>query len=228
MSASASRKAANGYRRRAAPLLAALVLGACSAGGEAVPIRPRSHLALRFEATIPQMFDYTCGAASVATILTYYWGQPTSEKDAVEALRARYSLEEIARRRETGLSFDDLAFMASRLGFAAEGARIEASELAKLEGPVIVHLDKKRFQHFAVLRRVGDGVYYVSDPIVGQRTMDAEEFRREFTGTVLAIWREGTTLPRGSVLMRPRDGLSVTKTLGPVINAPPLHVQQIL
>lgn len=193
-----------------------------------MPIRPVSHLALRFEATVPQVFDYTCGAASVATILTYYWGRPTGEKDAIDALRARYSLEEIALRRETGLSFDDLVVIAERLGFAAEGARIEAAELAKLEGPVIVHLDKRRFQHFAVLRRVGDGVYYVSDPIVGQRAMDAEEFRREFTGRVLAIWREGAALPRGSVLMRPRDGLSVRQTLGPVINAPSLHVQPIL
>lgn len=205
--------------RAAVSLACWLSVAACSEPGAPVPIRPVSLLALRYEATVPQAFDYTCGAASVATVLTYYWDTATTEAQVITALRKRYSLDELARRRDTGLSFDDLIFAAKELGFEAEGARVDADELAKLQGPAIVQLTNSKFQHFVVLRRVGAGVYYVSDPIVGQLAMSATEFRTDFSGFALAIWRSGDALPVGTMLMRPRDGISVTNSLERVINA---------
>ena len=213
---------------RVALVPAAFLLAACSGGGSGIPVRPTSYLALRYEGTVPQRFDYTCGASSIATVLSYYWQRPTTEDDVIGALRRRYTSAEIARRRETGLSFDDLIFAANQLGYAAEGARVSPQELGKLGGPVIVHLDKGRFQHFAVLRRAGDGVYYLSDPVVGQVAMAAADFEAEFSGNVLAIWKEGVALPSGALLSRPRDGQSVTNTLGKVLNAPAYAPQSIL
>lgn len=206
----------------------AISVSGCNAAGPALPTRPVSYLALRYEATVPQGFDYTCGAASVATILNYYWGSPTTEADVIDALRGRYTIAEIARRRETGLSFDDLIFAATRLGFAAQGARVRLAELPKLAGPVIVHLNKGHFQHFAVLRRVGKGVYYISDPVVGQIAMSAAEFSAQFSGNILAIWKKGASLPEGMALSRPRDGVSVLNTFGSLIDAPTTIPRPIL
>ena len=201
-------------------VLGAVMLSACQDGKAAVPIRPVSYLALRYEATIPQAFDYTCGASSVATILTYYLDRSTTEAEIIGALRKRYPIEEIAKRRETGLSFDDLIFAANQLGYSAEGAHIVSSELRKLEGPVIDHLDKGKFQHFAVLRLVGDNVFYLSDPVVGQVVMSSAEFESEFSGNILAIWREGMELPRTASLSRPRDDVSLLDTVERVNNVP--------
>lgn len=214
--------------RVALGVLACSSVGACDGTGQPVGARPTSLLALRYEATVPQQFDYTCGAASIATVLTYYWGRPTTEPEVVNALRQRYSLEEIARRRETGLSFDDLIFAASRLGFSAQGAQLAVDQLSKLQGPAVIQLTSGKFQHFVVLRQVGQDVYYVSDPIAGQRAMGASEFRAEFSGYALAIWRPGGPLPASARLMRPRDGLSVTNSLGKVINAGSLAPHPIL
>ena len=206
----------------ASKVLAVLLpLAACAGPGVLPPLRPVSMLGLRFEATVPQRFDYTCGASSVATVLTFYWDRPTSEADAVAALERRYSAEEVARRRDTGLSFDDLIFMVERLGFAAQGATVPVAQLGRLRGPVVVQLSDPSFEHFVVLRRVGDGVFYLSDPIVGNYPMDAARFEREFTGHALAIWRPGGSLPRDAPLTRPRDGLSVTNSLERVLDAPP-------
>ncbi len=205
---------------RALVVLSAIALSACRGNEAGVAIRPLSYLALRYEATIPQAFDYTCGAASVATILTYYLHRPTTEAEVIGALRKRYSIEEIAKRRETGFSFDDLIFAANQLGYSAEGAHVVSSELRKLVGPVIVHLDKGKFQHFAVLRLVGDNVYYLSDPVVGQVAMSTAEFDNEFSGSILAIWKAGMQLPKTALLSRPRDGISLLNTVGGSINAP--------
>ena len=212
--------------RLAPALLLGLLVGCAS--GPPVPLRPVSMLGLRFEATVSQAFDYTCGAASVATVLTYYWNQPTTEADVIEVLKQRYSLSEIAKRRDTGLSFDDLIFMAQKLGFSAQGAQVKLDQLPQLKGPVIVQLVNPKFNHFVVLRRVGKGVYYVSDPIVGSRAMSAAEFQSEFSGNALAIWRPDTVLPLNPKLMQPRDGLSVTNSLKDVINATPWSPHPIL
>jgi len=210
---------ATAFIRAALKVLVCSTVGACGGTSPPVGIRPISLLALRYEATVPQQFDYTCGAASIATVLTYYWNHPTAEPDVINALKQRYSLEEIAQRRETGLSFDDLIFAANRLGFSAQGAQLAADQLSKLQGPAIIQLTSSKFQHFVVLRQVGQGVYYVSDPIVGQRAMNASEFHEEFSGYALAIWRPDASLPANAKLMRPRDGLSVTNSLEKAINA---------
>ncbi len=212
---------------RLAPALLLGLLAGC-ANGPPVPLRPVSMLGLRFEATVSQAFDYTCGAASVATVLTYYWDRPTTEADAIEVLKQRYSLADIAKRRDTGLSFDDLIFMAQKLGFAAQGAQVGLDQLPRLNGPVIVQLVNPKFNHFVVLRRVGEGVYYVADPIVGGRAMSEAEFRSEFSGNALAIWRPGAALPFSPKLMQPRDGVSVTNSLKDVINATPWAPHPIL
>ena len=46
---------------------------------------------------------------------------------------------------------EDLAYIAKKLGFEAEGARLGLAALLKLNGPVIVHFNKGVFQHFSVL-----------------------------------------------------------------------------
>jgi predicted double-glycine peptidase len=208
-------------------LLLALLLALMGCvSGPHVSDRPVSYLALRYEATVPQHKEFTCGAASVATILTYYWNAPTSETRALQTLKVRYTEAQLHHISETGLSFDDLIFMANELGFSAEGAKVTLNQLPSLAGPVIVHLDKGVFKHFAVLRKTGDGVYYVSDPIVGQLTMHADEFEQQYTGYVLAIWKEDASLPLHSILNAPRDGIRVSDSLRRAINVPDLPLSR--
>src|SRR5208337_4135766 len=189
--------------------------------------RPFSYLAMRYEATVPQGQDFTCGAASLATVLTYYWGDRTTESDVLEALRGRYTKQEMQKKEVDGLSFEDLIYAAKRRGFDAQGGKVPEVELVNLQGPVIVRLKKsERFQHFVVLRKVGDGVYYLSDPVVGQSTESYADFHAQYTGDALAIWRKGAPLPRAARLTSPRDGISVSNSLARAINGPQVTLQK--
>jgi len=189
--------------------------------------RPFSYLAMRYEATVPQLQDFTCGAASLATVLTYYWGDRTTESDVLKALEGRYTKEEIRKKGVTGLSFDDLIYAAEKLGFAAQGGKVAEAELANLQGPVIVRLKKsEKFQHFVVLRKIGDGVFYLSDPVVGQLSQSYADFHEQYTGDALAIWRRGASLPKAARLSSPRDGVSVSNSLAREINVPQPSLQR--
>jgi hypothetical protein len=197
----------------------ALSTAGCVAGPK-ISDRPTSYLAMRYEATVPQKQEFTCGAASIATLLTYYWRTPTSEQTVLNTLKGRYTKDQIRHISETGLSFDDLIYMAQALGFSAEGAKVAINQLPNLAGPVIVHLNKAAFQHFVVLRKVGDGVYYLSDPVVGQLTMHADEFAAQYTGNALAVWKSSAGLPVNAKLTNPRDGIRVGDSLTREINVP--------
>jgi len=46
--------------------------------------KPAPYRSLRYAHVTGQADWYTCGAAAVSTLLTYYYGDPASEQDALE------------------------------------------------------------------------------------------------------------------------------------------------
>lgn len=60
---------------------------------------------------VKQQFDNSCGSASLATILTYFYGAPISEKQVMDL---------IGKDAKTA-SFADLARVATQKGFGARG-----------------------------------------------------------------------------------------------------------
>lgn len=203
--------------------LCTLLVGGRSAWAEEAPThegsvrRPRSYLNRKFDGVIGQTADFTCGAASVATILTFYWNRPTTEIEVLGIIRSRYTDEQWKNREGNGVSFDDLIFAAKKLGFQAAGAEIALDDLPKLAAPVILHLDKGKFQHFSVLRRAASDVYYMADSIVGQIVMTQTDLRPQYTGKALAIAKRKADLPTGSALSAVRDGTSVSRIVGDVM-----------
>jgi predicted double-glycine peptidase len=200
-------------------LLALATLAPLDAGAqEPLMRRPQSWQDRRFANVVRQVLEFSCGSASLATLLTHYLGRPTTEGEVIAMLMRRYPTEaEWRRKQETGFSLEDLIFAADRLGFSAQAARIQPSELPRIAGPVIIHLDKGEWQHFSVLRASQQGFHYLADPIRGQVTMLDGEFRREFTGAVLAVWRRGEGLPGTSPLQAVRDGVSVESSVARAI-----------
>lgn len=182
--------------------------------------RPQSWQQRRYANVVRQVLEFSCGSASLATLLTFFLSRPTTEFEVITLLRRRYPEEAAWReKQQRGFSFEDITFAAEQLGFQAQAARIEVAQLPHLAGPVIVHLNKGPWEHFSVLRASRAGFHYIADPIQGQMTMLDHEFRREFTGAVLAIWQRGARLANGSPLQAVRDGVSVERSLARAIQA---------
>jgi predicted double-glycine peptidase len=163
----------------------------------ASPFQPvKSLYGLRTTNVVMQQYDFSCGAAALATLINGYFGTKYTELDILKVASKRYPLPAWKARVKAGLSLDDLAFAATELGFSAQGAKIGIAGLRQIEGPIIVHEAKqKNLQHFAVLRGIKDGQFVLADPSVGNVTYSAGEFAQEFTGYALAVWKEGSKLP---------------------------------
>ena len=150
----------------------------------------RSLLELRDDRLVRQHWDLSCGAAVVATLLTYQLGAPVTERQA--ALGMLRSGDARLVRARLGFSLLDVKRFAATRGFDAAGyGDLTLDELVAM-APVIAPTRVFGFGHFVVVRgREGDRLL-LADPAFGNRTMRVDAF--------LAAWpsRIGLVIfPRG-------------------------------
>jgi uncharacterized protein len=155
---------------------AAFLLGLFFSGGAlAQPHAPvRSLLELRRENVVVQKWDISCGAAALATLLTYQHGHPVEEKTVAEGmLRAT---DPLRVKHRGGFSLLDLKRFAQSRGFeAAAYQQVGRSDLEEFK-PAIVPINFHGYPHFVIYRgRVGDFVL-ITDPAFGNRVMRSDQF----------------------------------------------------
>ena len=116
---------------------------------------------------VKQRYDYSCGSASLATLLTYGLNDPVDEEVLLRALLEPLSPDEIAALQKKGLSLFDLQQLAQKRGHKAQGFRIHQSQLSKLTHPIIVYIKPRGYEHFAVLKGLRGNRAYLADPSLG-------------------------------------------------------------
>lgn len=188
----------------------AVVATANPSNAAANSARLKSLQEFRDENLIRQKFDYSCGAAALATLMRFGFGDPVSEQEIVTDLFEGLGQAESATREREGFSLFDLQQVAKRRGYKAEGFRLEPQNLAQLNGPVIVFLETMGYKHFAVLKGVRGDRVYLADPSRGNIRMPAYRFlqawMRDSAGIVFVIEPKEGLLDVNDVLRPPSTG----------------------
>jgi uncharacterized protein len=127
----------------------------------------------RFRNTVRQKYDFSCGSAAVATLLTYQYGYPVSEQMAFEQMYAHGNQRKISRE---GFSLLDIKEYLGANGFDADGFEVPLAKLQQENLPAIVLIDEKGYHHFVVIKGIRDGRVLVGDPARGTRTMPIRQF----------------------------------------------------
>jgi uncharacterized protein len=164
-----------------------------SAGPDHIAKSVRTLRDLRDESVVKQKFDYSCGAAALATLLNYYFSDSIPEKQLLAEMLNTLSPADRADRIARGFTLLDLKNAACRHGYQAEGAVLPLTSLPQLSGPVIVYLEQDGSRHFAVLRGIREDRVYLADPNRGNLRLDIRRFARVWPGIILALGREGVT-----------------------------------
>jgi hypothetical protein len=157
-----------------------LLAGLVSASSlQAQPVR--SLLEIRQERVVVQQWDSSCGAAALATVLTYALGDPVSERAVAEGMLRR--TDPLRVRVRGGFSLLDMKRFAENRGYGAEGYRdLSLDELLRMKSP-IVPISEHGNPHFVVVRGLRDGMLDVADPAFGNRKIPAGRFA--------SIWQSG-------------------------------------
>jgi predicted double-glycine peptidase len=156
----------------------------------------RSWKELRDENVVLQRFDYSCGAGALATLMRYYFGDDVSEELILAGILGPMNDDEVRDRQSNGLSLLYLKDYAERRGYQAVGVKLNYASLPKLSGPVIIHLERKGYRHFAVLKGVRGDRIYLADPSRGNVRLSTDRFAKEWSGVALVLGKKEFGLPK--------------------------------
>jgi len=136
-----------------------------------------------------QQRDYSCGAASLATIFNFYLQSPVQEIEIIESiLKSAPNIRQIIERK--GFSLLDLKRFAEGKHFRTVGYRLDFEDLVNLGVPAIVPIIPQGFRHFVVFRGADKERVYLADPSRGNITVPIYQFKDEwynFTNVALVI-----------------------------------------
>ncbi len=152
--------------------------------GETVGVGIISWRDMPFQTVRRQAYDYSCGSAAVATLVTYAYGIPTSEKDVFEEMFARGNQDKI--RRE-GFSMLDMSNYLNAHGLQAKGYKMTEDVIEKHRMPFIALVNNKGYNHFVVVKTVDSGRVLVGDPNTGNTEYSRDDFAKIWNGLALVV-----------------------------------------
>lgn len=137
----------------------------------------------RWDTVVRQQYDYSCGSAAVATLLTYHYDLPIKEAEVFEIMFREGDQERI---RAQGFSMLDMKRFLDWKGLQSDGFRISLDKLAELGVPGIALVNTNGYRHFVVIKGVKDNQVLIGDPAVGSVVLPRETFEKIWSGVVLA------------------------------------------
>jgi predicted double-glycine peptidase len=146
-----------------------------------VPDPPRSWAAIRDAGVVRQSFDYSCGSAALATLLSSDT-MPISEDEILHEVLSGLGDAEKFHTMEEGLSLLDLKRVAESRGHRADGYRVKFDVLSQLTRPAIVFIQPGGYRHFAVLREIRGGRVFLADPARGNIRVPIWKFQQMWLG----------------------------------------------
>jgi len=138
----------------------------------------------RFTTTQRQKYDFSCGSAALATLLTHHYGEPVDERAVFTQM---YQRGDQARIRKEGFSMLDMKRYLESRGYKADGFQLPIEKLSSESVPAIVLLSERGYRHFVVVKGVERGRVLVGDPAMGTRALSLERFQHLWVNQILFV-----------------------------------------
>jgi predicted double-glycine peptidase len=139
-----------------------------------------------FQRTAHQQFDFSCGSAAVATLLTFQYGRPTDESSVFKAM---FLAGDQAQITSKGFSLLDMKRYLDASGYQSDGVRTSLDTLAKVGVPGIALISDHGYRHFVVVKGLDGKRVLIGDPALGARILTRSEFERARVGDLFFVIR---------------------------------------
>lgn len=166
----------------AAPALGEVRLSSEAGGNYRVKVM--SWWEIPFRSVVRQQYDFSCGSAAVATLLTHHYRKPTPERVAFAQM---WKAGDQPTIRKVGFSMFDMKSYLDSVGLKAAGYRLDEEGLRKLKRPAIVLLDLRGFKHFVVVKGIRGERVLVGDPMLGLNEYALRDFLKVWNGIALIV-----------------------------------------
>ena len=153
-------------------------------GENPIAVRVLSFKEHHFIATVRQQYDYSCGSAALATLLSYQYQHPVSEQEVFKVMWKNGDQQKI---RKEGFSLLDIKNYLVSNGYSADGYEATLDRLAQAGIPAIALIRDNGYNHFVVIKGISKDKVAVGDPSVGARIIPREQFEKMRLNRILFV-----------------------------------------
>jgi uncharacterized protein len=154
-------------------------------GSYSVPVKTMKEV--KFSATVRQQYDFSCGSATLSTLLTHHYNFPVTEEKIFEQM---FLNGDQAKIKVEGFSLLDMKRYLEAQGFQADGFEEPLAKLVTANLPAVVLINQGGYNHFVVIKGVQDGRVLIGDPAGGARAMSQAAFEAIWVNGVLFVITE--------------------------------------
>jgi uncharacterized protein len=136
-------------------------------------IRVESMVDQRFDRIYRQQYDFSCGSATLASLLTYHYNDTVNE---LTVFRDMYENGDQDKIRQQGFSLLDMKHFLSRRGYQSNGFKISLQQLADAERPGITIINSNGYMHFVIVKAQRNNEVLIGDPAAGLKVIPQHKF----------------------------------------------------
>jgi predicted double-glycine peptidase len=156
--------------------------GIAGAGNYNIPVT--SFAERRFKTVYKQQYDFSCGSAALASLLTYHYDDVVNEQDVFVDMYQNGNQQKIQQK---GFSLLDMKNYLERRGYRSDGFKIKLDQLITANAPAITILNNKGYLHFIIIKGLNEQEVLVGDPAVGVKIIPRGEFEEMWGKRILFL-----------------------------------------
>jgi len=179
----------------------------------------------KFKTVFEQQYDYSCGSAALASLLTYHYDNNVSEQVVFKEMYEKGDQEKIQKK---GFSLLDMKHYAESHGYRADGFRFGLDKLLEVGVPAITLVKNDDYMHFVLIKGVTDKEVLVGDPSLGVKAVPRSQFESMWEGNILFIIHNKLDAAREHFNAEPEWKLTARAPLGMALNRESLADFQLM
>src|SRR5690606_37371955 len=130
-------------------------------GGANFNIQVKSFAERRFNTVYRQPYDFSCGSAALASLLTFHFDDTVDEQSVFIDMFQHGNQEKIKRE---GFSMLDMKLYLERRGYRSDGFKINLDQLFSTGNPAITIINHNGYMHFVIIKGVDTYRVLLGDP----------------------------------------------------------------
>jgi len=138
----------------------------------------------RFQTVYKQRYDFSCGSAALASLLSFHYDDVVDEFSVFQNMFKQGDQQKI---RQHGFSLLDMKLYLSRRGYASNGFRISLEQLAAAKIPAITVINNNGYMHFVIIKGSNEREVLVGDPALGLKVINREEFEKMWGKQIIFV-----------------------------------------
>lgn len=154
------------------------------AGAGNYNVAATSFLERRFKTVYKQQYDFSCGSATLASLLTYHYDDTVDEQSVFIDMYQNGDQQKIQKQ---GFSLLDIKLYLERRGYHSDGFKINLDQLVTANVPAITIINNNGYLHFIIIKGLNEEEVLVGDPAVGIKVIPRDEFEAMWENRILFL-----------------------------------------